>query len=163
MKINIRYKKMHPNARKLTKGTPGSKGYDAYPVEAGTIPPLSKANIRLGFAASFDESHVALLEDRGGMGNKGQTKLAGVIDPDYRDEWIVIIHNTTDQPFNYTPEKAIIQVLFIECADLQDVGVGAPQSGFDLLHCDNDNWYVKLPESIRGTGKFGSTDSKEGK
>lgn len=159
MKINIRYQRIHPNAKKLTRGTPGSAGYDAYPVEAGVIPPRSKVNVRLGFAASFDKGYVALLEDRGGMGNKAQTKMAGVVDSDYTGEWMAIIYNATDKPFEYSPDKAIVQVLFLQHADLNDVGEGRPEGMFDVNH-SKDGWYTKLPETQRGAGKFGSTDGK---
>ncbi len=154
MTVSIRYKKMHPNARKLEKTYKDSVGYDAFPVESGVIPPRTKVNIRLGFAAAFDVGYVARFADRSGMGNKSQTFMGGVIDPDYRDEWQVIIYNATDVAFNYGPEKAIIQVLFVKCEELQDVAF-EPFSG-----SDPEGWFSSLPDSERGLGKFGSTDKQ---
>lgn len=140
--MRIRFKKEHPNARMPAKGYPESAGYDAWPVEEGVIPAGGRAVIRLGFSSEFESGYVALLEDRGGMGKSGQTKLGGVVDSDYRGEWLATIYNTTPNGFRYSPNKAIIQILFLKVEELETGG----------------GWVETLSESLRGGNKFGSSD-----
>lgn len=117
----------------------GAAGYDAYAAEDGIIEPLSKRNVRLGFKAAFDQRYVALLLDKGGMGNKGITHFGGVVDADYRDEWMAILYNSTPKVFEYTRGKPVIQVVFA------------------LIGTPDVRIVEKVGETERGTGKFNST------
>lgn len=143
----IAFKKMHPNARKPVRAYK-SVGYDVFPVESGVILANSKANIRLGFATEFEDGHVALVQDRGSTGNRGLRSLAGVVDPDYRDEWIIIMANLSSEDFLYGPDKAIAQILFIKTSTLYDHFPGP------------DGWAEHLSPTERGTKKLGSSDKR---
>jgi dUTP pyrophosphatase len=95
-------------------------GYDLYAPLGGSIDPLSRLRIPLGFQASFTPGWAGLLLDRSGMGNKGITRFAGVIDPDYPDEWQVILFNSTGQKFSWEAGDRLIQVVFVP-AGITDV------------------------------------------
>lgn len=110
---------IHGNCKKAFHA-PGSAGYDLFAVDEGVIDPLNRKLIKLGFKSAFSPGYVGLLLDKSGMGNKGLTKLAGVIDANYRDEWGVILYNTTQLPFRYIPGDRLIQVVFFEFADAGD-------------------------------------------
>lgn len=117
----------------------GSAGYDLYSCESGVIPPGERRNIKLGFKASFESGYAAVIDDRGSTGNAGICHFAGVIDANYRGEWILIMYNSSAMPFQYTPDKAIAQCLF--------------------LRVESPTWkeVESLDETSRGEGKFGST------
>lgn len=117
-------------------------GYDLYCPEQGVIASKQQKIIGLGFAAEFDKGYVGLICDRGGVGSKGVTKFGGVIDSDYRGEWMVTLYNSSEKPWFYGPEKAISQVLFFKFEQPTVAIVG------------------KLSLSGREAGKFGSTDKK---
>ena len=111
-----------------------SAGYDLFPDQTGVINPSEAHIIPLGFATEFNDDHVALVFDRGSVGLKGCGRLAGVIDSDFRGEWKVIlarfpiaVHEypydsklpvVSYEPFHYSQDKAIAQVLFIPLANV---------------------------------------------
>ncbi len=122
-----------------TRGTPDSVGYDLYAPTDGVIDPLSRALVRLGFSASFTPGYIGKLFDRSGLAAKhGLLSMAGVIDPDYRGEWGIILYNSTHLPYSYKSWDRIGQVVFWEVA-LPDV-------------CE----VTSLEASLRGGG-YGST------
>jgi dUTP pyrophosphatase len=75
-----------------------SAGYDVFAAECAVIEPGATRKIRLGIAAEFKESYVALTWDRSGMGSRGIERFGGVIDADYRGEWFITLHNANPRP-----------------------------------------------------------------
>ena len=104
---------IHPNAKAM-KQAPESAGYDCWAPESGQIHVGGRKLIKLGFRAMFTPGYVGLLLDKSGMGNKGITHFAGVIDESYPDEWGAILYNSTSNTFNYGTEKSIIQCVFVK-------------------------------------------------
>lgn len=135
---NVFFKNLHPLARTPTRAF-DSAGYDVFPAEAGNILPGERREIRLGFATSFDRGYAAVIDDRGSTGSRGLTHLAGVIDADFRGEWKVLIVNLGTEPYPYTPEKAIAQVLFLKVEEPDFLPVDA------------------LDPTLRGEGMKGSS------
>jgi len=132
-------KKLDPNAMLPVK-SPGSAGYDLYSNEGGFIYPGDRAIIGTGLAMSFRHNYVGRICDRSGMAwNNGLHVMAGVIDPNYRGEWKVVLLNTSDRDIRIQAGARIAQVLFYEVA----------------------NWGVQevdeLDLTARGAGGFGST------
>lgn len=132
------FKRLNPIA-KLPKRAYNSAGYDVWPTETGVIPSGQRKVIPLGFATAFDPGYAAIIDDRGSTGFKGLTHLAGVIDADYRGEYMVIMYNSATEPYEYSPDKAIAQILFLKVEEPNVVEVAT------------------LPESIRDSGKLGSS------
>lgn len=116
-----------------------SAGYDLFSAETRMIPPGDVAKIKLGIAVEFSPGYAALIWDRSSLGSKGIHRFAGVIDADYRGEWMVCLHNTTRDSFFINVGDKIAQVLFqkVESWDVEIVD--------------------ELPETERGEGGFGST------
>lgn len=140
--MKVKFQRLDPNAKIPTKGYPNSAGYDLYPLSAGVIEPGERVCIPLGFATEFPANFVAQVDDRGGCGFVGLTHLAGVIDSDFRGEWMVVMFNTAKTPYKYDQHKGIAQVLFIE----------VEQAEFEET--------IALSPSLRGGGKHGSSDVK---
>jgi deoxyuridine 5'-triphosphate nucleotidohydrolase len=102
------------NVGKCPVNEPGSAGYDCFSNVDYLIPPMQRSiPIGLGFKAAFTPGWVGLLLDRSSMGNKGLTRYAGVIDPNYRDEWKVILFNSNNQWYQISRDQKIIQCVFV--------------------------------------------------
>lgn len=138
MLTQVQFKRLRPEA-KMPRRAYDSAGYDLWPMREGIILPRSRAAVLLGFTTAFLPGYAAVIDDRGSTGFAGITHLAGVIDADYRGEWVLILYNTSIASFRYSPDKAIAQVMFLK--------VEQPE----FLEVET------LPESARGDGKFGSS------
>ena len=104
-------------AGKLVRATAGSAGYDIYyPVDLPTITLHvgERRAIRTGISTSFEAGYVAILKEKSGLAMKGIEVKAGVIDADYPDEWLVLLKNNGDMPFDITPNMKIAQCIFVK-------------------------------------------------
>ena len=116
-----------------------SAGYDLYSIEDISLLPLSITKIHLGFAAAFPPGYVGSIRDRSSMGKKGIHVFGGVIDSDYRGEWMVLLYNSKMVTQEIIKGNRIAQVLFHPAL---------------LFIVDEVN---KLEETNRGPDGFGST------
>lgn len=108
---NVLIKLLDPRAKVPTKAY-NSAAFDLFPLQDWWIHSGQQLKIPLGFATEFAPGYVAIIDDRSSTGNSGVCHMAGVIDCDYRGEWMVMLRNLGDKPYHVTPEKAIAQVLF---------------------------------------------------
>lgn len=94
----------------------------------------------LGIATAIEPGYGCLLWDRSSLGAIDCIhRFAGVIDSGYRGEWKVRLHNFGPDSRVITVGDRIIQGIFTEMINV------------DWKECD------ELPQSLRGTGGFGST------
>lgn len=135
-----------------TYGTDESAGFDVrafLPEDAGKIATLvlhpgGSYTMPLGFATAFDPGIGVLLIPRSGFGSKllELRNTVGLIDADYRDEWVVKLRHKgepgVDPPIVIVHGERIAQA----------VPVIVPRAVFSVVE--------SLPESGR-SGGFGST------
>lgn len=96
---------------------------------------------RTGFAQQIDPGYECILFDRSSLGAIQQVhRFAGVIDPSYRGEWFVRLHNHS---------RAAVR---IRCGDRIVQGVYLPRVQADCPVVS------QLPTSLRGAEGFGSTN-----
>lgn len=139
MKIN--YKKLNPLAKEPTRGSAAAAGYDLYAATDTeiNIPPHSTVKIGTGLAFSLPDNTFAALFARSGLATKSGLRPAncvGVCDSDYRGEYIIALHNDTDETKIVEPQERIAQMIllpyiemdFSEIDDLDKTERGA--SGF---------------------------------
>ena len=124
--------------------TPGSAGLDLQAAVAApvTLPPGGRDAIPTGLAIALPEGWEAQIRPRSGLALKsGVTVLnsPGTIDADYRGEIKVILINLGHTPFVIARGDRIAQL------------VVAPVSQLTWFEADS------LPETLRGSGGFGST------
>lgn len=135
----LKVKKLNSRARLPVK-IPGSAGYDLYSNERKILVPYERVIIGTGLAMAFSRRYVGRICDRSGLAwNNGLHVLAGVIDPNYRGEWKVVLFNTSERTITLQEETRIAQVLFYEVAD------------WEVLEVE------ELSDTERGSGGFGST------
>ena len=137
--INIKIKKLHPNAKIPTLGTEHAAGFDIYSIEDVIILPNKTKAISSGISMEIPKGKCCVIWDRSGMGFKGIHRFAGLIDSDYRGEFKIILCNHTLKPFGIKKGDRIVQGV------IQDYY----QPEFEEVD--------ELDDSVRGEDGFGST------
>lgn len=141
MAIDIKIKKIRETAKIPTKGSNEAAGYDLYAdiqspvrIEPGTV-----MKIGTGISTQLSTNIAALIFPRSGLSTKKGLRLAncvGLVDPDYRGEYIVALYNDSEVAQIVEPGERIAQVVFtpfysvnfIETNELNDTERG--EGGF---------------------------------
>ena len=143
--MKIKIKKLHENSILPTRGSEYAAGYDLYayiPEGEIIIPAHGTVKIGTGVAIQPPEGNFGAIFARSGLATKQGLRPAncvGVCDYDYTGEYIVAIHNDTDNEKIINNEERIAQVVFI------------PYSNVELEEVE------ELDATDRGDGGFGST------
>lgn len=152
--MQVKIKKLHPEAIIPTRGSAGAAGYDLYAyirtdTERGQpqadsieILPGEHASIHTGIAVEIPQGYTLELYPRSGLSVKNGLRLCncvGLIDEDYRGELIVALYNDSSEAQTVSDGARIAQMVFRQYA--------APE----LVESET------LEETTRGTGGFGST------
>ena len=140
----IKVVKLRPGATLPTYGSEYSAGADLYACleESVTVAPGQTCFIPTGLAMELPVGTVGLIYARSGLACKrglAPANKVGVIDSDYRGEYIVALYNHGTQPQEIVHGERIAQLVITP--------VLTP--GFQ----ETDT----LSETLRGTGGFGST------
>ena len=137
MKIKI----LSNNVNSFKRATPGSAGFDLYPVESGVISPGDSIKIKTGVALSLDINTVGLLCSRSGIGSKGINVInrPGIIDSDYRGEILIALHNESPYYYEYSPNEAVAQLIIVP------------------TYAGSFEFVDELDSTYRGCNGFGST------
>ena len=138
---NINAKKLNDLAKLPTRGSEYAAGYDLYAATYYTtyIEPHSTVKIGTGLSFELPKNTFAAIFPRSGIATKRGLRPAncvGVCDSDYRGEYIVALHNDTDEIQSIEPQERIAQMIllpfiemnFNEVEDLSDTDRG--DSGF---------------------------------
>ncbi len=140
---DIRFKKLHDDARIPSRATNDDAGYDLCSVEELKLAPGRRSLVRTGIAVEVPAGHGGLVLPRSGLALKHGITVVngpGLIDPGYRGEVGVILLNTdTEETFEVAVGDRIAQLMIVPFADLSPA------------------WSEDLSESERGSGGFGST------
>lgn len=139
--MQIAVKKLRKEAILPTFGSKEAAGADLYAcLEAPvTIEPGKTAFIPTGLAMELPVGYVGLIYARSGLACKrglAPANKVGVIDSDYRGEFIVALYNHGEQPQVVCPAERIAQLVvtpvlmpeYVEAASLSDTGRG--EGGF---------------------------------
>ena len=145
MKINI--KKLNNNAKIPTRGSAEAAGYDLYACieKPITIPAHSTEKIGTGLAIEIPDGYFGAIFARSGLATKEGLRPAncvGCCDSDYRGEYIVALHNDTNEAKLIMPDERIAQLVVM------------PYLAVKFNEVD------ELPNTDRGEGGFGSTGRK---
>lgn len=140
----IPVKKLRTGAVLPTFGSPYSAGADLYACleQQISIEPSQTAFIPTGLAMEIPVGYVGLIYARSGMACKRDLAPAnkvGVIDSDYRGEFIVALHNHGTQVQTVAPGERIAQLVITPVLMPRYIEVDT------------------LSDTVRGAGGFGST------
>lgn len=142
--MNIKIRKINPNAKTPTYGSEGAACFDFYACidKPVTIDPKGNVNIPTGLQFEVPEGYVLMLYSRSGHGFKNGIRFVnsvGIIDSDYRGEVRIGLFNDGITPYIVKPQERIAQGMIIPVSQVKFVEVET------------------LSNTDRGTGGFGST------
>ncbi len=146
MKMN--YKKLRPDAKVPTYGSPFSAGADLYAVTDGqtvTFAPGETKIVHTGIALEIPEGYAGFIYARSGIANKrglAPSNKVGVVDADYRGEIMVSLHNHSNEVQEIADGERVAQMVI------------APFLKVEYTEVD------ELSDTERGEGGFGSTGKK---
>lgn len=142
--MEVKIKKLRPNAIIPTRGSDEAAGYDLYACinEKVIIEPHGTAKIGTGLSLQPPKGYFGAIFARSGLSTKQGLRPAnctGVCDQDYLGEYIVALHNDSIFPQTINPNDRIAQLIFLPYQDI-------------IFNEVND-----FEGTERGSGGFGST------
>lgn len=140
--MNIKIKRLSNNAVIPTRGSEKSAGYDLYSTTYCVIAPHSTEKVGTGISVALPDNTFGAIFARSGLATKKGLRPAncvGVCDSDYRGEYIVALHNDTDEIMTIDAGERIAQLVVM------------PFIPVEFEEVD------ELDETNRGKGGFGST------
>lgn len=140
----INVKKLRSGAQLPTYGTAFSAGADLYACleEDVTILPGETRKIPTGIAMELPAGTAGLIYARSSLGTKkglAPANKVGVVDSDYRGEFLIFLHNHGSVPQTVAHGDRVAQLLV------------TPVFTPGFVEADN------LTDTVRGAGGFGST------
>lgn len=140
---DLRFTRLSENATLPTRAHASDAGLDLYAAEAARISPGDRASIGTGLAVAVPEGLAGLVLPRSGLALKHGVTLVnspGLIDPGYRGEVRILLHNTDrNSAFEVVAGDRIAQLILVPIA------LASP------LESD------ALDATARGAGGFGSS------
>ena len=141
--MQLKFKKLHPNAKIPSYAYAGDAGLDLYISEDLVLKKDERKSIPLGIAIEIPDGYVGILFDKSGLSHKhGLKSYGGIIDAGYRGEIHVGMMNLSDADYEFKAGDKIIQILIM------------PVLKAEVVECEG------LSDSDRGEGAFGSSGNK---
>ena len=142
--VKVLIKKLDPAVQLPEYKTSGASGVDlvAFIKEPINLEPKTSVLIPTGLSVAFPEDYEIQIRPRSGLAAKNNISVLntpGTIDSDYRGELKVIIFNHGENEFVVNCDDRIAQMILTPVLKLE----------FEEVN--------ELPETIRGSGGFGST------
>lgn len=144
-KLNIKIKKLHPDAKLPFYGSAEAAGADLCAARAVTVAPGETVLVPTGLAMEIPQGYGGFIFARSGLATKrglAPANKVGVIDSDYRGEVMVALYNQSKEPQTIEKGERIAQMVLLP----------APQAVFAEVQT--------LEETQRAAGGFGSTGTK---
>ena len=144
---NINVKKLNDLAKLPTRGSEYAAGLDLYAniSEPIIIEPHTTCKIGTGISMELPNGTFGAIFARSGLATKKGLRPAnctGIIDSDYRGEYIVAIYNDSNLSQTIEPQERIAQLILL------------PFIPMNLVEVDT------LTETARGDGGFGHSGNK---
>ena len=137
--MELRVKRIHPEAKLPVYGHPGDAGLDLHSVVDRVLEPGEVFAVPTGLEVAIPAGHVGLVWGKSGISLQGVHRLAGVVDSGYRGEVQVVMVNLGATPFALKKGMKIAKMLI------------QPVAAVRVVETDS------LDDTSRGHGGFGST------
>ena len=142
--IKVLVKKLQPSVKLPSYKTNGASGMDlmAYIDKSIELRPGESCLVPTGLSVAFPKEYEIQIRPRSGLAAKNNISVLntpGTIDSDYRGEIKVILFNHGDKEFTVNNNDRIAQMILMPILKMN----------FETVEA--------LPETIRGSGGFGST------
>lgn len=140
MELKVKIKKLRPEIKLPVYALNGDAGMDVFSDENVVIEVGKNHIFKTGFAMELPDGYVSLIWDKSGLSNKyGLKVLGGVLDSNYRGEYMVCLINLGKENYKFKRGDKIAQILV------------QPVVNVKLEEIE------ELSESVRGDGSHGST------
>lgn len=141
MSIELRVRRLHPNAQLPVRATEAATGFDLYAcLSEPVILTQTPQKIPCGIAIEFPYGYDVQVRPRSGLSSKGVGVAFGTVDADYRGELLVTMYTFGDlQRYELRDGDRIAQMVVAPLAAVEAVEVS------------------ELTETLRGVGGHGST------
>ena len=141
---NINVKKLNDLAKLPTRGSEYAAGYDLYAATSYNIEIQPHTTVKIGTGLSFElpQGTFAAIFPRSGIATKRGLRPAncvGVCDSDYRGEYIVALHNDTNEVQIIEPQERIAQMILLPFVEM------------------SFNEVNELSDTVRGRSGFGDS------
>lgn len=145
--MDVRFKRLNDLAKIPTRGSKFSAGYDLYAATDKDIqiPPHATIKIGTGLAMDIPVGWFGGVFARSGIAtNRGlrPANCVPVIDCDYRGEWLIPLHNDSNETKTVQAGERIAQLILLPCQNI------------DFIEVD------ELSKTDRSDGGFGHTGEK---
>lgn len=142
--VVLPYVRLSARASPPTRATPGSAGLDLASTRVHVIPPACQGIISTDIAVAIPEGFYGRLASRSSwaIGHNVHV-VGGVIDQDYRGSIVVVLLNLGPSMVVINPGDRVAQLILERCAFAKPIE------------------QLRLPDTTRGRGGFGSTDRHE--
>ena len=142
--VKVLIKKLDPAVQLPEYKTSGASGVDliAFIKEPINLEPKTSVLIPTGLSVAFPEDYEIQIRPRSGLAAKNNISVLntpGTIDSDYRGELKIILFNHGKDEFTVNDEDRVAQMVLMPILKVE---------------IEETN---ELPETIRGSGGFGST------
>lgn len=139
--MNLKVKKLYPDAKLPTKATPESSCYDVYSVEEVKFMTWTKRMVPTGLAFELPPGMSLDIRPRSGLASQGFIILnsPGTLDSDYRGELLISCMSLSTLDILIEKGDRIAQIRLFRTIDIE----------FEEVK--------ELDETSRGEGGFGST------
>jgi dUTP pyrophosphatase len=152
IKEQIKFILINDKALPPERGTKKSAGYDLKSCEDNVIPARSHKAIKTGIQVRLPSNTYGRIASRSGLSFKHGIEVgAGVVDEDYCNELMVILHNHSDEDFKVEEGARIAQLIVQKIA-------------YPTTLVEDKYGHVQVVDNcirvVRGLGGFGSTGIK---
>lgn len=137
--MELKIKKLSPDAILPTKAYFNDAGFDLYAIEDAQLETLTPVLISTGISMEIPQGFFGSIRDRSGLGSKGIHVCGGVVDSSYRGNVKVVLVNSSIHNYYIHKGDRIAQIIIQPCL--------LPE----IIEVD------ELTPSNRGEGGFGST------
>lgn len=122
--VKINFVKVKENAKIPSKGSEYAAGYDLSACIDNPITILPHTTVKIGTGLSIQppQGYFGAIFARSGLATKQglrPSNCVGVCDEDYTGEYIVAIHNDTDEPRIIHKDDRIAQLVFLPYVNVQ--------------------------------------------
>lgn len=139
--MNIKFKKLRPDALLPVTATSGSACFDLYTIDKITIKPKDFIRVHTGLSVEIPSGYFMQILPRSGISHRGIIipNSPGVIDSDYRGELMVGLYNLFSEEEVFGKGSRIAQARIVKVEQVE----------FELVS--------ELSDTKRGSGGLGST------
>lgn len=125
--MNVRIRKLTPDATLPTYATAGAAGFDLYAAADVIIAPGETVKVPLGLAFEIPDGYEMQVRPRSGVTSRTGLRIAnapGTIDADFRGDVSIIVDNVSAVPPKYDGSNYCVRDLEGNCVPYMNAGKG---------------------------------------